>query len=90
MTTRKKPVEPITHDEWQDALNAAHLPPETESKALTVAELAEKYGLADRTVRVKIARLVREGKVIAIKKRMPKITGHTQLVPAYILKTTLG
>lgn len=84
-----KPAEPITRDEWLDALDAASRQPSNDPRALTVLELSEKYKIPERDVRRKIHRLVNEGKVVVLKKKVPKLDGYSQLVPAYILKSSL-
>lgn len=75
----------ITRDEWLEALGVAALAP-VHPDALTVSELAEKYGLSRRRMSERLNQLVKEGKVTLVRKTIVLHDGHTRRVPAYLLK----
>ena len=75
----------ISRDEWLKAVGDAVQP--CDPTAITVKELAETLGVSDTIAYRHIKRLMKEGKAIVTRKRIPNAAGHPRTVSAYKLVT---
>ena len=73
----------ISRDEWLKAVGDAVQP--CDPTAITVKELAEALGVNDTMAFRQIKRMIKDGKALATRKRVPNAAGILRTVTAYKL-----
>ncbi len=73
----------INRDEWLAALKNAEC--EHDDNAITSSDVAIMLGIGTSAAKVRIRKLVADGKAVAVRKHIKDGTGRTQSVAAYRL-----
>jgi predicted transcriptional regulator len=80
----------IKADDWVAAFSDATQPRPGDSGNKTVNELAEAMGIDVRVVRIRIAKLLGQGRVFVNRERRQAIDGSYRMIPVYRLKDLEG
>ena len=78
----------ITRDEWLSALGDAAQP--VDPDALSLAEIAEQFGVCRNVADRRLRALVKAGRAIRTWKVITTTSGHPRRVPAYKLVKPKG
>lgn len=73
----------ISRDEWLSALREAD--PTSNPDALTRQELGAMLGLQETATKIRIRKLIADGKLVPAKKQITDASGRPQVVAAYLL-----
>lgn len=79
-------TELFSTEQWLDAFREATQPRPGDSGNRTVNELAESMGIDARIVRIRLAKLLGQKRVIVNREKRPAIDGSCRTVPVYRLK----
>lgn len=79
-------TELFSTDQWLEAFREATQPRPGNSGSKTVIELADAMGIEPRKVRIRIAELLKQNRIIASWEKRSSIDGLLRLRPVYRLK----
>jgi predicted ArsR family transcriptional regulator len=75
----------IDRDEWLAAVYEVCGLPRHDDGSITIREFAEMIGVKHTTAKVRMRRLVGEGRAVQTMRRITDVLGRSQYVPAYRL-----
>ncbi len=79
-------TEIFSTEQWLDAFRDATQPRPGDSGNRTVSELADAMGIEPRKVRIRIAELLKQNRIISSWEKRASIDGLLRLRPVYRLK----